>query len=302
MKNGTAKPLALMGALLLLAFSLVGCDTTPPVFVPENDPSIGQLETSGLTYREVAEGYNATVSHFETLFLRTYVRMVWQETRPDGSTTIRREAGDGKFLFRAPSDTVLTIEKISKVYLWAGSNASQYWLFDQVNDDHKVAYVGSYSAADPRGGSPGRRLPIAFRPDAMPYLLGLVALDPTLESEVFLYEGQYLIEPVGLGMRMLIDPNSFRPTRVDLLDAQGWSVVVCQMSGRYGVEVEGLPGHRLPIVCEDAELFITGQQSRLSIEMIAATTSDRRIRDQLFDLDTLIDALEPDEVVDLDGG
>ncbi|MEM9414620.1 MAG: hypothetical protein AAGA29_03975 [Planctomycetota bacterium] len=287
-------------ALLLIASLLPGCDTTPPVFVPDNDPSIGQLETAGVTYREVAEGYNATVSHFDTLFLRTYVRMVWQETRADGSTRIRREAGDGKFLFRAPSDTVLTIEKISKVYLWAGSNASQYWLFDQVDDDNKIAYIGSYDASEPLAGSHGRHLPIAFRPDAMPYLLGLVALDPSLVSEVFLYEGQYLVEPKGLGLRMLIDPGSFRPTRVDLLDAHGWSVIVCQMTGRYGVEVEGLPGHRYPVVCDDAELFITGQQSRLSIEMIAATTNDRRIRDQLFNLDTLIDALEPDEIVDLD--
>lgn len=285
--------------LLLFVLLLPGCKT-PQAFRPDVDPpDVRELVEADLTYRAVAEGYNRSVEHFDTLFLRTYVRLAWQETHADGETRYRSEAGDGKFLFRSPRDTVLTIEKLSKVYLWAGSNGLQYWLFDQVDDDHKVAYVGTYDAAA-GGGARDLRLPTAFRPDDVPYLLGLVPLDPGLASAVYVYDGQYLIEPEGMGLRMLLDPTSFRPTRVDLLDANGWSIVVCQLEGRFGVEVDGLPSQRWPVVCDDADIYIVGQESRLSIELVAATNSSRRIRDQLFDLDTLLDALEPDEVIDLD--
>ena len=284
---------------VVLAFTLLllpACSSRRP-FAPEPTPHAGQLIEADITYREVAEGYNATVAQFDKLFLRTYVRLAWQETDGDGDTRYRSEAGDGKIMFAAPGNTVLTIEKLSRVYLWAGSNDEQYWLFDQLDESNKVAYVGHYDAA---GSSDTRMLPIPFRPDAVPYLLGLVALDPALDSRVYTYDGQYLIEPAGMRMRMLIDPTSFRPTRVDLLDERGWSLVMCKLTGRFGVEVEGVPSQRWPVVCDDAELFVAGQASNMSIELIHATNNPRRVRDQLFDLDVLMEALKPDALVDLD--
>lgn len=286
---------------ILLAFALLllpACSGRTS-FTPDPTPNAGRLVEADITYREVAEGYNATVAQFDKLFLRTYVRLAWQETDGEGNTSYRSEAGDGKIMYAAPGNTVLTVEKLSRVYLWAGSNHEQYWLFDQVDESNKVAYVGRYGAAA-GGGGDTRMLPIPFRPDAVPYLLGLTALDPGLDSPVYLYDGQYLIEPAGSRLRMLIDPASFRPTRVDLLDSRGWSMVTCKLTGRFGVEVDGVPSQRWPVVCDDAELFVSGQASNMSIELIHATTNPRRVRDQLFDLDVLMEALKPDRVVDLD--
>lgn len=266
-------------------------------FTPEPTPNVGQLTEADLTYREVAEGYNATVAQFDKLFLRTYVRLAWQETDGEGNTSYRSEAGDGKIMYASPGNTVLTVEKLSRVYLWAGSNDERYWLFDQIDESNKVAYIGRYDAS---GTGDARMLPIPFRPDAVPYLLGLVALDPALDSPVYRYDGQYLIEPAGMRLRMLIDPATSRPTRVDLLNERGWSLVTCKLTGQFGVEVEGVPSQRWPSVCDDAELFVSGQASNMSIELIHATTNPRRVRDRLFDLDVLMGSLKPDVVVDLD--
>ena len=275
---------------------LAGCHASQGLTA---DSAVGaeQIEPADITYREVAEAYNRTVADFDTLFLRTYVRLAWEQANAAGETVQRREAGDGKLIFASPRSTVLTIEKLSRVYLWAGSNDQAYWLFDQVDEGHKVAYVGRHDAPPSEGV---RRLPLPFRPDHMPFLLGLLPLDPALSSEVYLYDGQYLIEPEGMRLRMFIDPASFRPTRVDLLDPEGESQVTCRLTGRFGVEVEGVDEHRWPAVCDDAEIFVTDQASRISIELVYATTNPRRVRDRMFDLDVLLESLEPDEVVDLD--
>lgn len=286
-------------ATLLLACAslvLVACQG-PQGFTPDNPPNVRQLEQADTTYREIAEGYNRTVEHFDKLFLRTYIRLAWQETGEDGQVRYRSEAGDGKFIFDAPRSTVLTVEKLSRIYLWAGSNDEHYWLFDQIDEGYKVAYLGRHDAASTPDA---RYLPLPFRPDDVPYLLGLLPLDPGLASKVYLYDGQYLIEPEGMRLRMLVDPTSFRPTRVDLLDEAGWSIVTCRLTGRFGVEVEGVNENALPVVCDDADVFVSGQASRMSIELVHATTNPRRVQDRMFDLDVLMEALKPDAVIDLD--
>lgn len=286
-----ATPLLVCAALLLSACR------SPQGLSPDTPPAVGQLEGADITYREVAEGYNRTVERFDKLFLRTYIRLAWQETGEDGETRYRSEAGDGKFIFDAPRSTVLTVEKLSRVYLWAGSNAERYWLFDQIDEANKVAYLGRHDAVRPPDA---RYLPLPFRPDDVPYLLGLLPLDPGLTSKVYLYRGQYLIEPEGMRLRMLVDPASFRPTRVDLLDAAGWSMVTCRLTGRFAVEVEGMNENALPVVCDDADVFVSGQASRMSIELVHATTNPRRVRDRMFDLEVLLESLKPDTVIDLD--
>lgn len=282
--------------LALVMLALTGCQA-PQGFAPDPAPNVGQLELAEVSYRAVAEGYNRTVERFDKLFLRTYIRLAWQETGEDGETRYRSEAGDGKFIFAAPRNTVLTVEKLSRIYLWAGSNDDRYWLFDQIDEGHKVAYVGRHDAAQTPDA---RYLPLPFRPDDVPYLLGLLPLDPALDSAVYLYDGQYLIEPAGMRLRMLVDPVSFRPTRVDLIDDAGWSLVTCRLTGRFGVEVEGINENALPVVCDDADVFVAGQASRVSIELVHATTNPRRVRDRMFDLAVLLESLKPDEVIDLD--
>jgi len=282
---------------LAAVLSLTACHGTTQFGVIGNNSPITPAEIS---YNEVIAGYNQSVASFDQLFIRTYVRVAWRETDADGNTSERREAGDGKILFVPMRDIVLTVEKAGKVYLWAGSNDERYWLFDLVDSSEKVAYVGTYAAG---GAGDPRSLPIPIRPDSVPNLLGLVAIDLYAGDdppEVLMYEGQYLIEPPGLGLRMLLDPNSFRPTRVDLIDAEGWSVVTCLLEGRYPVEVEGIPANRLPVICDRAEIYVAGQATRLSLESTFATTDSDRINDRIFDWDTLLRAHDPEVVIDLD--
>jgi replication initiation and membrane attachment protein DnaB len=47
-------------------------------------------------------------------------------------------------------------------------------------------------------------------------------------------------------------------------------------------------------------VYVAGYESRFTLDFQSATTSARRVKDQMFDLDALKKALKPDRVIDLD--
>ncbi|MFN3167594.1 MAG: hypothetical protein ACE37H_11070 [Phycisphaeraceae bacterium] len=276
---------------------LIGCHK--PDLDPNANGYTSPIKPADISYAEVAARYNQTVEPFESLWSRTEVDIEWYELEDDGDRAYRRETGDGKFMYRRPGDTALLVEKLGKTYLWAGSNGERYWLFDMVDGDNKTAYVGEFAKL----GQPGRRaFPMPVRPDMVPVLLGLLPLPPVSvlgeAPPVDLYEGRYLVEVDGL--RMLIDPQTFRPARVDLTDTAGFSVLTSKLEGRFPVEVEGVPDHRLPTIARKAEVYVSGYDSRLTVSMVFATTEPRRVRDPMFDFDLLNQAMKIDRVEPLD--
>jgi len=290
-----------LGLILLCVVVLVGCKR-PDRLDPNANGYQSPITSADITYAELVQRYNQTVESFGTLWTRTDVDIEWVDIDEDGDRKYRSESGDGKFIMRGPQETALTVEKLGKIYLWAGSNAEHYWLFDRVDGDNKTAYIGAFEKI----AQPGRRpYPLPVRPEMVPYLIGVVPL-PEAEAlgddppPVDLYEGKFLVDLRSLGMRMLIDPETFRPHRVDLTNRAGFSMLTSKLSGSFPVEVDSVPKAQRPTICKKAEVYVSGYESRLTVSMDYATTSSRKVRDPMFDFEMLKKALKPDRVELLD--
>lgn len=286
---------------LILTAGMSACCHRPPVdFGPGGSQS--PITPADIGYVELAGRYNHNVRYFDQLWVRDSITIEWNQTNESGKKSYRSESGDGKFIFVPPRDSVLTVEKLGKVYIWAGSNERRYWMFDLVDGGNEAVYVGSYDAL----GRPGTRaLPIPVRPDSVAYLMGLLPIPVNPEAQdqpaVEMFEGQYFVEPPGLNVRLLIDPASFRPTRVDLLDRKGFSRVTSVLTGQMAVDVEGLTDSELPTICKRAEIYVSGYETRLSVEVDYATTDASRINERVFDFETLMKMHKPPVYINLDG-
>ena len=278
--------------LFVVLFALLGCKGTGSYTTGDGDHS--PITKADITYAQLREGYNANLDQLGTLWCRTDVVIEWREQDEDGNSVDRREKGDGKLMYRSPQDTALLVEKLGQIYLWAGSDEQCYWLFDVVDSEKKVGYRGTYAKL----GQPGtRRFPLPVRADLVPQLIGLVPL-PESGSAVELYAGQYLIDLPG--KRMLIDPKTFRPTRVDLTNKAGYSVLTAKLEGRFIVEVPNVPNARRPKICERAEVYVAGYSSKLTVAMDYATANPGKVNDQMFDFDKLKKGLKVERVISLD--
>ena len=285
-------------AIVLLLLS--GCHK--PGNFTTADGFVSPLTPADITYEQLAARYNAAIEPMASLWSRADIDIEWAEIDGDGNRRVRRETGNGKFIMRrgeGPIDTAMTVEKLGKIYLWAGSNQAGYYLFDRVDGDNKTLYTGKHLAI---GGS--RAFPLPIHPSMVPTLLGLEPLPKTLpEGETLTmidqYGDRYLLSMPELGMRMLIDPSTFRPSRVDLTDRKGFSVLTAKLTGQIEVEAPKVLDSP-PLICDKAEVYVSGYESRFTLDFQSATTSTRRIKDQMFDLDALKNALKPDHVIDLD--
>lgn len=296
------KPIDRLARVLLVALVVVVSGCHRPDTLTTNDGFISPIKPADITYAELAKQYNAAIEPITTLWSRADIDIEWIEVDEDGDRKYRSESGNGKFIMRRgdeSTDTAMTVEKLGKIYLWAGSNPNNYYLFDRVDGDNKKLYVGQHAHLGPR-----QAFPLPIHPSMVPILLGLeplpvAGLSPDEGTQIDLYRNQYLLDHPNLGLRMLIDPTTFRPTRVDLLDEKGFSVLTAKLSGQLEVEADrALPSPSL--ICQKAEVYVAGFESRFTLDFQSATTSTRRVKDQMFDLEALKKALKPDQVIDLD--
>ena len=288
-------------AAALVCLSLVGCKPQQPI-VPENllpDPIANDQPLP--SYGDLIRRYNQTVEPLGRVWAKADVDMVW--LNKDGKR--KHESGDGRLIYVRPGKTVLEIEEFGKGF-WAGSDGERYWFFER--QDNSAVYVGRFDLVDapgePRGpGALG--LPLPVNPKDMPYILGFKRIDPAAVPDAPAVErlaGHYLIEPPGLSLRLLLDPETARPVRVDLLDELGRSEVRCLLSGATEVKFEGVPKDNQPRITNTVDVYVVGTEARMTLNLSGATSDEegRKIRDQHFDFEKLMKALKPDVTIDLD--
>lgn len=274
--------------VLLLSFNLLlACAPGPIVPADLNPPAVERVADEVPGYAEIVGRYNANAAALERVWARTKVELRWR----DGKNRKRRESGDGRLIFERPLNTAWTVEVLGDVKLWAGSDVNGFWVFDLL--DERRAYYGKY------GRPLAQPLPVPVQPEAVPYLLGLVPIDAARRPsppEVEVFNGYYVIEPPGLNLRLMLDPVTARPVRIDLTDSLGTSVLTCILSGEVAVTNDVDAEVFLP---KKAVLYPQGDESRMTVTFKNATSNADKIKRKWFDFEGLAKALKPEVLVDL---
>lgn len=275
-----------MLATTVLITAVAGClpMTTHPdggmAFPPQHD------------YRDLVTRHNHAIHNVKRLWAFAIVSLRWQE---DGRQ--RHEQGEGQLAVALPGHLSLTIGKVHDLYR-IGCDQERYWIID-LSGETTVAHVGRTALAS---STSMRELNTAIQPQDLIRLLGLLPIDPLREPDPpagVLHGRHWLIEPPGTHMRMLLDPQSARPQRIDLLDANGYSRVTATMKRYRHIETTGTSPGSWPTIATLIEIKDLETDSVAKISLTEMVGDADAIDARWFDLETLIDALDA-EVNDLD--
>ncbi|MCC6680807.1 MAG: hypothetical protein IT445_07880 [Phycisphaeraceae bacterium] len=275
-----------MSACLLVCLFLLliaGCTTAPR---PLNGPTEPMVSVEQIIAR-----YNANARKIERLWSDPSIVLSFRD--PD-SGKMREQVGNGNLIYIRPSRVALGAGKLGEMVLLAGTNDRQFWLFDLQDD--KTAYVGSYA----RLGEPGTQvLPLPVRPDRLPVLLGLLPIDGGLAYSEW-HDGDLLVEPKWGARRLLLDPRNGLAKRIDLLDHEGRSVIVCTLTGSKRVRQQDIPADQGALMPAEAHIAVVGEEGSLTLKLANMTDDPDKFKPKLFDFDFLVKAYKPKRVIDLD--
>lgn len=279
----------------LAAFGLFACDTAKPVPQPEGPPpDAAALE----------QAQRARLASIPTLAMRGVAELRWTD-----DTGAHLEDGDFELVLRAPLDTSLRVTKFGERVMWAGSGNGQWWLFEPKAQPSRVT-VGSIGAP---GGADG--LLALMRPAHLLATLGLRPIDASevqeIEWDSRLGCWRARVQQGSSRMSVELRHASLLPVAVDWLDAQGNVQLRSEMSefAWPGAEESVTrPGALVPTRIAvsmfdppaDAALVREGRarapQATLSLSAAPPTDGAARIRDRLFDFESLRAALKPEVV------
>lgn len=279
--------------MLLLAVSS-GCQGTGTKGPTVTLPSVGRVSNDPKHYRRVVGHYNQNLSRVDRLWARAVVELKWQDN--EGS---HFEQGEGNLILVLPDRVALSVGKLGHTLLWAGCDAQQYWLFDL--RDQKTVYVGSHD--DVATGEAGA-LPIPIRPLDLMHLLGITRIDTSrlpASPMIEWIDGHMLIEPPGAQWRVLIDPQTHRPVRIDLLDQDGHSRATGRLSRWKRMTIDGTHPGAYPWVATRLEVSLVERPGTMTLFLSAPTDgrAEGRIKNQAFELPRLIKAFKPSRRIDL---
>jgi len=258
----------------------------------------------------VAEAQRARLSAIPTLSMRGVAELRWT----DGSGA-HAEDGDFELVLRAPLDTSLRVTKFGERVLWAGSGNGQWWLFEPKAQPSRVT-VGAFDLPDREDG-----LLALMRPA---HLLATLGLRPIGASEVQRIEWdsrlgcwRALVRQGTSQMSIELRHASLLPVGVDWLDAHGNVRVRSEMSvfAWPGAEESVTrPGALVPtritvsMFDPPAEVALVREgrapapQATLALSAAPPTDGTARIRDRLFDFESLRASLKPEVVERVNGG
>ena len=129
---------------------------------------------------------------------------------------------------------------------------------------------------------------------------GVVPMDgnqvPT-PPEVEPVRGGYLIEPPGTGTRLLLDPVTALPVRIDLLDTRGRSVVTALLSSPQSVEMSSATPSK-PTMQSRVRITMANRPGSMTLFLsnLSDGRSDPKINPRVFDFERLVKVHKPDDV------
>lgn len=288
------------GLLALLAFAVGHLALVPGCQPPRDRGPVGPPAALP-SYVELAERYNANVVGLDRLWARASVRVVFRDQRGKWKT----ETGeDSLVMVEPPHRVAISVGKLGKTALWAGSDKDMYWLFD--NLDARTVW---YGRTENLGRPATRPLPLAVHPHRLVALLGVTPINPQAPTDaetVHWEDGQYRIDVPDQSLRLWLDPQTALPRRAALLDEAGRITVMAWLSGELRVEKAGVPDRaNWPRIADRIEAKVMNEDATLTVWLRDATDgrgSDRieRAMAGAFHFGRLIQALNPQQAIDLD--
>jgi hypothetical protein len=277
----------------LAALSLCACDAVKAVPQPQGPAPDAAA---------VAAAQKARLAAIPTLAMRGVAELGWTD---DAGT--HAEDGDFELVLRAPMDTSLRVTKFGERVMWAGSGNGQWWLFEPKAQPSRVTVGAVDEAAD------GEGLLGLMRPGQ---LLATLGLQPIEESDVRQVEWdaragcwRTLVDFNGVPMAIELRHASLLPISVEWMDAQGRVRMRSELSAFAWPGAEesvtrpgALVATRVSVSVFDppaeATLIREGRapSPRATLALSAGTPTDgsARIRDRLFDFESLRAALKPE--------
>lgn len=279
---------------LLLAATLSGCSMF------EGDPTDGPTPTAPRVrnatpgFREISARYNARVARLDRIAARADLTV----TRPDPEGAEQTDQIEGYLQFRRPRFLNLRIDKVGSTLFIMGSNADRYWWFD-VSDQNR-GWSGTHEKAR---REVVERFGVPVQPADLAELLGVLPLDPAAAAKIsWTADGRRVrvVVPGTQGPRRLeLDPVTFEPQRIELLDSAGAVAVAAELS-RYEIAPVRGDTRATPKLATVFDVRIPSQATSITIKLTGVENPGDRQKDANFDFDLLVDRYGVASVENLD--
>lgn len=280
-------------ALLLAMIAAPACKCRPQSgqvqsLIPRGTPP---------SYDQVAAAYNLRIDPLTRLTAPVVVRLKYRDQ--DGRD--QEEQVEGRYSFVRPRKMLLSLGKAGQIMAYLGGNAGKYWWIEL--GENKRAIVGDHDKADvARLASVG----IPVHPLDLIELLGTSAL-PThsdRESIQWTADGRHLLVqvPGRIGSRRFtLDPETYRPSRIELIDEQERVVASSDLAKYESVSIRGAgPEAVHPWIATDLHIVADSGFTQAHIEFGKSEIDPSKPKVIEFDLARLLAHYEVERVRDLD--
>jgi hypothetical protein len=239
------------------------------------------------TFQEVAAAYNNRVQPLSSLWAAVVLRLKY--TDEEGQP--HEDQVEGRLSFVSPRNVVLRLDKAGVTIGVLGSNDQKYWWIDL--SEHKRALVGEHKRAAPEKLNDAG---IPVHPLDLIELFGVTPLptDGSLEGRKVAWsdDGRNLIVTVpgrSGARRLILNPDDFRPARIELTDAKG-GVAASATLTKY--EVVAMPGAGPEVehgwIATDTRVTAFGGRTQGHFELSQPSVDRGHIKPAQFQLESWI--------------
>ncbi len=250
----------------------------------ETSPSPDGAATNEVPTAQVildwAKARNVELERLRVLESRGVLEFRWHDDAGD-----HFEQVDADLYLAFPDRAAMRLSKLGEKYFWAGGDGTKWWVFDLHAKPSRVEVFRDEDGAH-RGGF-GLLEPALIRA-----LAGLEVIPPEAECTA---EGCVRWARNGVVRSVRFDASGL-PASVTLTDADGNLVAQSQLRDFVAVPVDNIAMGAWPRVALRTSAA-TPEGSEVKLALDAPSGRAVRIKPALFDLDSLLKALHPDEVI-----
>lgn len=237
----TARPVITLALLAFVLSALTACNGQKGNGA---GPDLGERPANAPTLLQLAAAEARRAGALNQLASIGIIELRWTDDTGD-----HWEQGDIELSYIAPDRTALAVKKLGEIFIWAGSAAGEYWLFDNRASNDSIAYRGS-EADIARSNDLARMLHPLLVID-LAGLAPLVDASNTADESSIEWDAEarlwVITRPGRAGLlRIGFSPDTFEPKRIEALDADGRAHLTSRLDRFTRVPVDGLPDGAFP--------------------------------------------------------